>query len=259
MIDNKNTQIFQGIVIGLLITIVFFLIFNTLNSKQNTISIDSNSSVDKSTISVSGNYETNIQPDQSELLITITSKDKDSIKAQTDNTDVTTRVINALKDKGLNKDNIETLNYRIELLREWDPNTQGYKEDGIQVINSIKVTIKDLTKISSIIDAATHVESTPITIISIDNLAFTLSKDKQRQLNEELLAKASKNAKKKANSIADSLGVSIIRVISVSEGSVYTPYYFERTMLASAELKTTPINPSLVSANANVNIVFEIN
>ena len=266
--EEKNNQIFQGLVLALLIFVALFLIFQNFlpfsnsSSKERIISVSSNDLNNKNTISVNGFFSEEVQPDQAELYITIRTDTKNAQDAQTYNSETSNKVFKALKDNGIKDKDIETINYRVELIEEWDQESQKTIRKGVRAVNSIKVTLTDLQNTGKILDSAASVEPSAKTIVEVDNIQFVLSQEKQRKVNEDLLAKASENARKKADAISKSLGISIVEVNSVSESNVYIPApYYQQLSMAEADSGaakiSTPINPSEVTATASVNVIFK--
>ena len=249
-------QLIALVVMGLVFLIALFLILNVSSPRELTLNT-ANSQYEKNTISVTGSYSADIDPDQSEIYLTVRTENPNAQTAQNNNREAANNVVNALKAQGLKKDDIETTGYNIQLIKEYDS-----RATSVIVTNSMKVKVKDLEKVGNVLDAAANSEASSDTVIEINNIQFTLSDEKQIEVNEALLSKASKNAKDKAEAIASSLGTSIIsKPLSVSEGSVYIPYpyYAQGVRALSIEMEApTPISPSPVKATATVNVVFEI-
>jgi len=128
-------------------------------------------------------------------------------------------------------------------------------------MSSLNLSLKDFTKIGNLVDSITPAGTVGTTITEIDNIQFGLTTEREIEVKQELLSKASKNAKQKAEAIADSLDVNIIGVITVSENNVYIQYgRYESALLSkSAEGSApTPINPQQITTTANVLVEFEI-
>ncbi len=214
-------------------------------------------------ISVNGAYNADVEPDQSEIYLTVRTESQDSITAQRDNAGTANEIIRALKGNGIKEEDIETISYNVDLIQEWDPETYKYVKNGIRVTNSMKVKTKDLDNVGKVLDAIISVSTAGKSIVEINSVQFTLSQEKQRDVNAELLGKAAENAKAKAEGIAKALDLSIVKVVSISESNVYIPipYYAKAdvmTLGAAEAREPTPISPGTVSASANVNVVFEI-
>jgi uncharacterized protein YggE len=194
----------------------------------------------------------------------VSSTDKDGQKAQIDNAKVISVIIDQTKKIGIDNKDIETLNYQIELVREWNHITGQYLETGLKVTNSIKIKVKDFTKISSILHFSQLSSTAGSTTAEVENLRFTLSEDKEREIKKELLSKAAENAREKAEAITDSLDVSIKKVKTISEQMNYNypRYEIAKSDYAMSEsvssVPPTPINPKSTTMSATVNVVFEI-
>ncbi len=255
----KDTSIWHIVILAALVILAVIIIVNPINKSSQVVVQSSDSQLNLNTITVSGTYTQEVAPDQAELYLTVRTEHKDSEIAQSQNAEASNNIMAALKSHGVKDEDIETTDFRVDIQREWDPETGKYTKTGIVVTNSMKVTIKDFSDIGKILDAVTQVGAGPNTLVEVYNLQFSLSLDKQREVNQELLSKAAENARKKAEAIADSLDVSIVKVSSVTEGNVYTPVpYYARSGLDLAVAESTPISPSDVTSTATVNVVFEI-
>src|SRR3989344_5853006 len=257
MKDNKTLLIIGGIVLVLLVAVFAF------KSNTNPVVLNGNGEIlNQNTITVSGSYEQEVKPDEAEIFIRVTTINADGQKAQLDNAKVTETLIDQIKKLGINSDDIETVNYNIQVRSNWDRNSEMYIEKGLEVTNTIKVNIKDFTKISKIIDTTQITSRIGETTVSIDNLQFTLSEEKQREVKNMLLSKASENAKTKAQAIANGLDVELGGIKSVVEQSTdyypmpYYSYAEKLSVMADSAAASTPINPSTTTIRASVSIVF---
>ena len=216
-----------------------------------------------STITVNGYHEQEFSPDRAILYITVSTEGKDSQETQSQNSKVTNELIERIKSEGIR--DIETTDYRIDLLNKWDSNINKYVKEGVRVSNSIKITFKDFSRISKILDASQISSNYEKTFVNIGSLQFTLSDEKQTEIKTELLAQASKNAKEKADAIAKSLGTKVTKVKTIEEENIntYYPTYYNRDVYALAaeasDEKSLPqIEEQKQKLNAQVKIIFEI-
>jgi uncharacterized protein YggE len=121
---------------------------------------------------------------------------------------------------------------------------------GYTATNIVRVTLDDLTKVGSAIDAATQAGAN-----RIHQLQFTV-KD-ERPLEAQALREAAIRARQKAEALATALGVRITRVLHVSESSpVVVPV--RDVAFARAEVASTPIEPGTIEVRASVTVSVEI-
>lgn len=235
---------------------------NSLNANAapltaNLAASDSTAAENLRTISVSSTVEVSAEPTKAELWFSVETLASTAQASQQQNAALTQKVIAALAGMGITGKNVETSSYSLYQKTEWDSRTQESVDRGFQTVNSIKVTVNDLSKTGQVIDQAVQAGANRVT-----NISFTVDDAKQAELKRTALTKASQEAQVKTQAIATGLGIELDGVQSVSEnGSYYVPYYqsFAKGMAAeSASAPETPISPGDVKVSANISVVFKI-
>ena len=212
------------------------------------------------TLSTTGTVEKLVSPDQAEIYLSVETLESTATVSQAENATISEQVRTALKNAGVTDAQIETTYYTVQEQFSWEENWSKQVSTGFKTTNSIKVTITDLTKTGSVVDAAVLAGAN-----NVSNIQFTLSKVAQSNAKQLALTEAAEMAKTKAQSIANGLGVSLGEISSINENSYYyTPNYRNYDMAMSAgameEIKIeTPISPSDVSISATVNVVYKLN
>ena len=204
-------------------------------------------------IGVNGHGEVKAEPDVARVMVSVLTQSKDQGQAAEQNAKLTTAVRDALMTKfNLAKKDLETFGYNIQ--PQYDYQARPPKVVGYQVRNTIRVSIKDLTKTGQVIDAATAAGAN-----EIQGVSFEVEND--AALRNEALVKALTNAKEKAELIAKTLGVQVGPVVSVRETSA--PSVMPMRMMMAAEAKMagapeTPIEAREMTVTADVTVVFGI-
>jgi len=211
-------------------------------------------------LSVTGEVTKTVSPDQAEITISVETTNKSAKVSQTENAEIAEKVRAALLKVGINEEDIKTTGYYLNEQYEWDQITQKSKIVGYQTTNTILVTVKDLDATGSVIDAAVDAGAN-----NVSGVRFTLSRQMQDSLRTEALKEAGQNAREKATSIAEGLGISISQVYSASENSGYSyPTYYKSLDYATAGVGAedsrapTPITPGDVEFSASIYVQFEI-
>ncbi|MFA4855352.1 MAG: SIMPL domain-containing protein [archaeon] len=208
-------------------------------------------------ISVSGTITKTASPELAYVTLSIQTLDKSASKSQSDNAVLAAKVMEALKNAGLDEKDIETASYSVYEEFQWNENTRKSESLGYRTTNSIQATVRDLSKVGGVIDVAVQAGAN-----SISGVSFALTKETEAELRTLALQEASANARAKAQSIATGLGISVGTVYSASENSSYaTPYYAKSyAMDAAGEAASapTPISPGDIEFNATVSVQFEI-
>jgi len=221
-----------------------------------TACINLGPSAGKNEISVTGDAEKQVQPDQAELYLGVQTNDSSAQLAQDRNSLISNAVIDALKGAGISSDNIETMNYNLYPMQVYNPKTGESLQQGYQVTNTIKVTTNDFEKVGTLLSAAVNAGAN-----EVQSVQFTLTKSKENEIKAQVLSEATSAAKSKAEAIAQGLGASLGSIKTVQESNVYfTPYIYGRA-IGVAEAKTgsvPPINPQKSTVTASITVVYEI-
>lgn len=167
---------------------------------------------DYGTITVDGYAQETYRANQSVLVVTNTTEDDALAAAKAENDSKSAKFRESLRDLGITDKDIRTMNYVIQKKRYWVKEQEMYRETQM-VTNTLQVTVNDLTKTSRVIDAAAAAGITNVRLSKLDLTAA--EKAVQRQT---LLVKAAKDARQKAEAIAEALGTRIIGVESLNVG-----------------------------------------
>ena len=126
----------------------------------------------------------------------------------------------------------------------------GYSAD-----NSFDVTVTDMDKLGTVVDTALANGATGVS-------GFSYGLKDETAARNEALSRAVRDARSKADTIAWALGVNIIGIRTVNEGTSMNPgFRMESAQLmaiAKNDGATTPVSPGMVSFNAGVHIEYQI-
>ena len=166
-------------------------------------------SIERGYVSVSYTTEKEVSPDTVEFSISVKTSDKKSMQeASSKNKEITNKVYEYLKAniKPANGDYIKTSNYSASPVYVYVNGRRNF--DKYEVSNNIVVHTKSLDKVSTYIDKSIQLGAT-----DVNSLNFTLSnKDSQCA---ELLSKAGKQVKNRADIVASSVGASVTGVKNI--------------------------------------------
>lgn len=247
----KSNILFTLLVAGLLAVCILL----ALNPKP--INVTTNDAAGNA-ISVTGNSELTVQPDKAELYIMIDTTENTAQRSKDNNADIADDVMAALKEEGVKKDDIETTRYYIQERFEWNSETRKSESIGYETVHVLKVTTTDLSKVGSLIDVAVDAGAN-----GFERISFTLSKELQKEANNDALIRASQVAEDKAKTLATTLGVRLGKVKAVSESNTnFAPYDFypraEMAEMAAGANAPTQISPENIEVRAYVGISYEI-
>lgn len=205
-------------------------------------------------ITVSGHSEMKADPDIALVSLGVvtrkpTAKEASQINAQTAN-----RIMDAVTKLEVDKKDIQTRHYTTQPWVSYDRNGNE-KRLGYEVRNTVVITVRDLSKVSDVIDDATLAGAN-----SVQGVAFTI--DNEEAARNKVISAAVEDARTKAESVAKTLDVRVGKPISVSESSEYPQQQYANlmpairsTVVAKSE---TPISPGQMELSQDVVVTFAI-
>ncbi len=203
------------------------------------------------TINVAGSAIVTAPPDMAYINFGVVTEDIDAKKAQQKNANTMNKVIEAIKQAGIAEKDIKTINYRIHPKYDYTKESGTSKIVGYSVNNSVEVTIRDIDETGAIIDVVADSGAN-----TASNIRFALSNNEEYY--NQALEEALKNAKGKAQTIADVLEVKLDLPVSVNEQGSYSPVYKYAEVLRNDMAASTPVESGSIQVSANVNVSYEI-
>lgn len=221
------------------------------------------STLNKGYVSVSYTAEKEVSPDTVEVSISVKTDDKKSMQeAVRKNKEISDKVYSYLKSviTPANGDYVKTSNFSASPSYIYNNNKRTL--DKYNVSNNVIVHTKSIDKISTIIDNSLSLGAT-----DVDSLNFLLS-EKDTQC-ADLLSNAAKQARKRADIVAASVGSSVVGIknidttCSLNNSSRY-PIYRNSLMMAKAEsmdgatseTNSVNIEAGTIKIYSNVNASF---
>jgi uncharacterized protein YggE len=206
-------------------------------------------------VSVTGDALVLSTPDTAILSLAVVTQNASASEAQAENASRSDAVARALRDAAGPRAEVKTGGYSLQP-------QYAYKEGAPPTItayiarNSVIVTMSDLTKVGTVIDAASRAGAN-----SVDGLSFTLRRD--AEANAQALTGATKAAMDKARVIATALGGRVVRIVEVQEAGAIRPpipVQYDRMELKTmqSDAAPTPIQPGSLETRAQVQLVAEI-
>ena len=205
-------------------------------------------------INVDGDSEITVDPDQAEVWAGVSIVDVSADLAQAEVNKIINDIIDGLRYKGISEDDMST--ERLSIYEERRYENGKSTVIGWRATQILKIKTTDLTKVGTIVDVAVDNGAN-----QINNINFGLSEEKEQEYKKQALADATKNAKEKAETIADSLDVKLGKLKSVSESSFYyRPYAYamEETVGAKAVQEAATVLPGDVTVTARISLVYNI-
>lgn len=156
---------------------------------------------------------------------TVSSKNADKATAVSEVNQKSQKLVDQLKAFGIADADLKTqsLNIYRESTPYWDEGVQKYRDGDWSASISVDITLRDISRANELTDLLASADTT-----NIWGPNYSLSQDEPEKA--QLLGKAFDNAKIKADSLAGDMGLKVGKVVSVVEGSDYSPVYPLRDM-----------------------------
>jgi uncharacterized protein YggE len=205
-------------------------------------------------ITVIGEAMISAEPDQAHIDIGVVTQARSAPDASRENAERLSRVLAEVKKLLGKGDEVKTSGYSLT------PNyryPQGGKPEivGYTASNTVRIKTNTLDLVSRLIDGAMQAGAN-----NVNRLIFTLKDEQGAQL--EALRQASAKAKTKAEAIAASLGLKIVRIASINEGERTIQPIYRQAMAARGEALAapapTPVEPGTVDVRSTVSLTAEV-
>ena len=233
----------------------------------------SDTAVTTNTISFSGEGKIFAVPDIAAISFSIVTEATTSKEVQNQNSEKSKKVVEFLKNQNIEDKDIKTTGYNIypqysyplPTGRQADPIPLGaesiaYTEyypsnpkiTGYQVSQSFEVKVRDLEKISTILDGLVTAGAN-----QVNHLGFQV--DNEEELKEQARELAIKDAKEKADKLKKQLDIRLGKIVNYSEGGYYPVYFKAEALDSRGGMSSGPDIP--VGENeivVNVTITYQI-
>jgi hypothetical protein len=239
--------------IGLLLIalILFALVFYVYRPHENKLT----------RITVIGDAQAKIAPDTAVITFSVVTQNTQALIAQQENARKSEAVKTAVETLAADlKPEIKTSEYNLSPQQDYSGDRP--KISGYEVRNTLSVSVKDLTQVGALIDAATKAGAN-----SVEGIAFVLSENSPAQ--GDALSLATRRAMAKAEAIAQSLNGKIVRVVESLEGGA--PIIPERpdsyassnsamaaNMTVAKPIINTPVQAGSLNVHSQIVLVVEV-
>lgn len=229
----------------------FVLFFNFGGSK--VLAADSSAvTIDAArTISVTGTGEVTVTPDIAYLYLGVITEKPTTIGAESANSTTINNVIAAMKKEGIKDEDIQTIDYSINPKYNYDKDTGKSSIVGYTVTDTLKVTVKDISKVGKVIDTAVKNGAN-----NSNSISFGVS-DYEKHYNKALV-NALSNAKGKVLAISGFLGLKLTTPVKVVENSNGLPNDYSISLNAKLEsADSVSIQAGIYKIKADINLVYQ--
>ena len=204
-------------------------------------------------LQANGSGEVMVTPDIAVVTIGVTSRAAEASAALDANSADLARAIAAIRAAGIAEKDIATSGFSINPVYQRTDNQPSDRPPeivGYQVTNQVRVTVRDVAKSGSLLDAVVSAGAN-----QVSGIAFDISDRKQAA--DDAIRAAIADARAKAELMADAAGLRLVRVLSLNadeNGGRGPIMAFDM----AAKAAPVPVMPGERAVSANAQIVWEV-
>ncbi len=207
-------------------------------------------------ITITGQGAVNVAPDMATLVSNVITQGEDAKSALAKNSVTMRTILQDVADAGIDKKDIQTTGFDISPIydkRHLKNNEPKAPEIvGYRVQNGIRINLQDITKLGTTLDMLVQNGSN-----DVGQIQFSVSKPEK--YIDEARQSAMNDARTRAETYAKAAGVSLGKILSISETG-YTPGPYRGIMaMRSAKMESAPpIAAGQETLSSSVTITYEL-
>jgi uncharacterized protein YggE len=211
------------------------------------------SATQEHTVTVSGTGEISVAPDVADVVLGVMAQKPTAAEAQSAAATSMTAVVAAVKKSGVADKDIVTINLNLSPVYDYGSGSSAPRLTGYQYANTVKVTVRIITSVASVVDGAVAAGAT-----TVSGISFRLDDPKAVQAQARQLAM--NDARTKADALASAAGVSVKGVATIAEAAVQTnPVYYSGALdQAKVASVSTPIQTGTTDIVVQVTVSYLI-
>jgi uncharacterized protein YggE len=202
------------------------------------------------TITVSSTATVKVPPDEAVVDLGVHSESPDSAAAFAQNAKDMQAVLDALRAAGIADKDLQTTN--VSLRTRVEDRGKPNEQQVFVASNTVQVTIRDLSSVGSLIDAAVGAGAD-----SVNDIRFQLANP--NTIRTDALSQAVAGARTKADALARAAGTEVVRVVTIDEQNYRAPVYRAALPAALNAAAPTPVvPPDSLQVSETISVVWEI-
>lgn len=207
---------------------------------------------DRATVSVNGHGSVAVPPDTASVVVGVTITEETLSAAQETASTQMAAIIDTLRAQGIADEDIQTVNYSVNVIQTFDQQGMPSEVSQFQVSNQVNVTIRDLEQVGPILDAAVDAGANSIYGVNFYVEDTSTVASEARRLAVE-------DARARAEEFASAAGMSLGSVVSITETFGPSPVPMGRAGgMGMAEAAAVPIEAGSTVVTVDVTVVYEL-
>jgi uncharacterized protein YggE len=200
-------------------------------------------------IEVAGAGEAKVTPDRALIYVGVQTKGRTAALAGQENARLANAILAAVRDAGIARDQIGTMNYSVQPNYRYYPDGRKPELTGYDATNTVRVEVRSVNLVGKVIDAALGAGANNISGISF----FASQMDSVRR---QAMANATTDARLGAEAMARAAGGSLGPMISLTSQMNEQPRQYVMAAMAmrgkAADEATPVVAPTEQTVNASV-------
>ena len=206
---------------------------------------------DGTLLSVSARAEASRVPDVASLSTGVVTQAADANAALRANSTQMNKVVAAIRAAGIAERDIRTSGINIHPQYRYAEN-QPPTITGYQASNTVSIKVRDVARLGEVLDALVASGAN-----QVNGPSFEI--DQPEAVYDEARQAALKQAQARAQMYAESLGLRVRRIVSISEsGGFHQPMPMMKAMAMDARAESAPVAPGETTLSASLDVVFEL-
>lgn len=208
-------------------------------------------------LTVSGTGEVTAHPDIATIQSGVVTEGKTAAEALAANTKAMSAVFKGLEAQKIAKDDIQTSEFSVYPVYNEPPvRPDGTRDNpvirGYQVRNQVTVTVRKLDTLGSVLDKLVSFGSN-----QMGGISFGV--DKPEPLLDQARGEAVKDALRKAKIYAGAAGVTLGKIVTISESGGYSPQpVYAMKAMSMRDSAPVPVAAGTQKISSDVSLVIEI-
>ncbi|MGD0248714.1 MAG: SIMPL domain-containing protein [Candidatus Limnocylindrales bacterium] len=202
-------------------------------------------------VTVSGVGQVSVTPDVADVLVGAAVQRPTVAAAQSAAADSMSAVVAAIKKDGVADKDIVTVNLSLSPVYDYSSGGGAPRLVGYQFVNAVRVTVRAIASVASVVDDAVAAGAT-----TIGGITFRVDDPRTVQARARSLAMA--DARSKADALTSAAGVSIRGVATISEATLQTNPTYAAAALAADKTASTPIQTGTTDIVVSVTVSYLI-
>jgi uncharacterized protein len=202
------------------------------------------------TVTVSATGAATAVPDEARIATGVVTEAATAREALTANNAAMAKLIAALKENGIEPQDIQTSGFNLNPRYTNPRDGQPPVIDGYQAANQVTVHVRDLNKMGEVLDKLVSVGANQMNGITFEISTAETLRDAARK-------DAVANARRRAELFAAAAGVKVGKVVSIVEGAMIEPRPFVKAGRMAA-MDAVPVERGTQSLEATVTVTWEL-